>query len=260
MRLIRVMKKELVEQKRNLFIYALTIVLILLIQELAEAFIVKTVSGRGSGGTSYLTNFTAFLFLGGFIITSGVFSQDMFSRIGQHNWLMLPASRLEKFFAKALLTAIAYPIVLTVLFTVTSLIVELLALLLFGSPLTMFNPISRYTGQLILHYIATQSLFLLGATYFRKAHFFKTLLAIGVIGIGFAMLSTLLVRIAFAPYTTGFFGFNFTIQSYTLHGQTPAIIIFKWIFTLLYWIGMPIFCWFTAYLRVKEVEATDAIQ
>ncbi len=260
MRLIRVMRKELVEHRRNLLIYTLTVALLLLVQELADAFIVKAVSGIGSGGTTYLTNFIAFLFLGGFIITSSAFSQDMFGRTGQHNWLMLPASQWEKFFAKALLSAIAYPIALTLLFSVASVLIELLALVLFGSPFTPFNPISPYIRKLILHFVATQSLFLLGATYFRKAHFFKTLLAIGVIGIGFAMLTTLFARIAFAPYSSGVFGFHFRIDSYTLWAQNPALHTIKWIYTLLYWVVMPLFCWFVAYLRVKEVEATDAIQ
>ncbi len=260
MRLVRVLRKELQESKRSLFIYGITIVLFFFVQEVGGAFLIRLSGGSIRSNADYLGNFVGFLFLGGFIITSIIFSEDMFSRVGQHNWLMLPASRLEKFLAKGLLTAIAYPIALALLFTVASVVVEALALLFFGNPFTMFNPLTRTVGGMLLHYVATQSIFLLGATYFRKTHFIKTVLSIGVIGIILGIVATIFFRIIFAPYFTGPYGFNFSIESYGSFEQMNIIKVGKWVGTIVYWFIMPLFCWFTAYLRVKEVEATDAIQ
>lgn len=260
MRFARVLNKEFQENKRNLFIYSITIILFLLVQEVGGALILRLTGMPPTPGDGYLSNFSIFLFLGGFITTSIIFSQDMFSRIGQHNWLMLPASRFEKFMAKSLLTAIAYPIALGVLFTVTSLLTEALALLLFANPFEMFNPISKHVGLLMLHYVATQSIFLLGATYFRKNHFVKTVLSLGIIGIILGVLATIFVRIFFAPYFTGPFGFHVSIDPSWMNNHQSLITVGRWIGNILYWAALPLFCWFTAYLRVKEVQSTDAIQ
>lgn len=260
MKFVRVLNKEIQENKKNLFIYALTIALVLFVQEVGGAFFIKMTGGIQSSENGYLTNFTGFLFLGGFITTSIIFSQDMFSRIGQHNWLMLPASRLEKFLAKGLLTAVAYPLALIILLTVVSLVVEAITLLFFGNPFMMFNPWSRYVDITMLHYVVTQSVFLLGATYFRKTHFVKTVLSLGIIGIILGILGTVFVRIIFAPYFTGPLGFHFSLDSYVMNEHLTLVKIAKWIGYIFYWALLPLFCWFTAYLRVKEVQATDAVQ
>jgi hypothetical protein len=260
MKFVRVLNKEVQENKKNLFIYALTIALVLFVQEVGGAFFIRMTGGIQPAENGYLTNFIGFLFLGGFITTSIIFSDDMFSRIGQHNWLMLPASRLQKFLAKGLLTAIAYPIALAVLLTVVSIVVEAIALLFFGNPFIMFNPFTRHIGIMMLHYLVTQSIFLLGATYFRKTHFVKTVLSLGVIGILLAILSTIMVRIVFAPYFTGPFGFHFSIDSYVMYDHLTLVRVSKWIGSVIYWAILPAFCWYTAYLRVKEVQATDAIR
>src|SRR3989339_160639 len=112
MRFVRVLNREIQESKRTLFIYSLTIFLVLFFQEMVGAFVTR-MTGNIISDSVYEGSYPGFLFLGGFIITSMVFAQDMFSRTGQHNWLTLPASTEEKFLAKALLTAIAYPLVLT---------------------------------------------------------------------------------------------------------------------------------------------------
>lgn len=260
MKLLNVIRKELIERKKNLFIYALTIVLILLLQEFADAFIRRAVGNVIRNETTYLNNYSIFLFLGGFITTSVMFAQDMFSRTGQHNWLMLPASRFDKFLAKASLTTVGYPLALTALFAVASLLIEALALLFFQNPIHIFNPFTQHIGLLILHYMATQSLFLLGATYFRKAHFVKTVLSLLILSLAITALSALFVRIAFAPYSNGFYGYHFVLDQNLLSQHETLFTIAKWFGYIGYWIIMPVFCWFTAYLRVKEVEATDAIQ
>ena len=259
MRLALVLNREVQESKRNLLIYSLTIFLVLLFQEMLAAFLTRMARGD-IGDSAYLANFPGFLFLGGFIVTSVFFSDDMFSRIGQHNWLTLPASPLEKFLAKALLTSVAYPLALVALFTLSSVVIELLALLVFGSPFSMFNPFTIPIGQMILHYLATQSIFLLGATYFRKAHFIKTVLALGLLGVLMGIVATIFVRILFAPYISGMFGFNFTFDDRILYQYEGLLTVAEWIDRIVYWIMLPANCWVTSYLRVKEVQATDAIQ
>ena len=254
-----VMKKELTENRKNLIIYALTIFLVLLFQGILDAFIAVRTGITFASSARYTENFSLFLFIGGLIITSMAFSRDMFSSIAQHNWLMLPASRFEKFFAKGVLTALAYPVVLTVLFALCGLIIELLTFALFGTPIRLFNPVSPYVLHLAGHYLAVQSVFLLGSTYFRKAHFMKTVLAIGVMGLLIGTFSTLLMRIFFAPYINDLFSAHFVFDSYTMQHHQRLFGVSRWVISILYRLMLPLFCWITAYIRVKEVQATDAI-
>ena len=258
MKMLHLLNKELRENRKNLSIYALAIFLILFIPEMINAFVAKA-TGEGHA-TGYLNSFPAFLFLGGFILTSMSFSQDMFSKNGQHNWLMLPASSIEKFLAKALLTAFAYPLALIVLFTISSIVIETTARVFMGDPFSMFNPFTSDIGRMLLHYLVTQSVFLLGATYFKKTHFVKTVLSLAVLATVVGMLFSLIARIAFAPYFDGLFVPKNMYVSMTILPESGAYTTFKTILSILYWALLAPFCWFTSYQRVKEVQATDAIQ
>lgn len=257
MNFLRVINKEIQESKRSMLIFSLTIFLILFMQGMFTSFMAR----QGGYFTSVYTGmFPGFLFLGGFILTSVFFAQDMFSRTGQHNWLTLPASQAHKFLAKGILTALAYPIALTLLFFGSSIIIESLTLILFKDPISLFNPFVNNTGKMFLHYGVNQSIFLLGATYFRKAHFIKTVLALSLIGIALSIIAAFFIRVAFAPYFTTMFGVRLSFPVNTMQTHSTLTTVARWIANLLYWGVLPIFCWFTAYLRVKEVQATDAVQ
>lgn len=256
---LHVIKKELLEKKRLLCIYAAAVTLILLIQELFDAFIAWQTQFVLPAAENYSGSFSLFLFFGGLILTSTIFAQDLFSKTAQHNYLMLPASQLEKFLAKGLLTAVGYPVVLALLFGISSVGIELITRIFFDSPILLFNPFSRATLQLIGHYLAIQSVFLLGATYFRKAHFVKTVLALGLLGIVVGLFTAALMRIAFAPYMEQLRSMQIMVDASAIQDHQTLFGVFKWIGSLVYWLIVPLFCYFTAYQRVKEVEATDAI-
>ena len=257
MRLLLLFRKELHESRKSLLVYLLTIFLVLLVQEMIGE-ISAQMSGFQYVTSGYGNLFPGFLLLGGFIVTGLLFAQDMFSRIGQHNWLMLPATALEKFLAKALASAFFYPIALTGVFIISSLVIEGLTALLFGSPFDIFNPFDASTGLMLLHYLVIQSVFLLGATLFRKVHFVKTVLSAASIAVILSIIGGVFMRIVFAPYFTGMF-----VLDISFTGDMPdAPVLFRglWIYMqILYWAVLPVFCWITSYIRVKEVQSTDAV-
>ena len=259
MKLHYLLRKEIYEGKKSLLIYSITILLVLFFQEMLGS-IVTTWNGGLNITSWYESNFPGFLFLGGFILTSVFFSTDMFNKSGQHNWLMLPASSGEKFLAKALITSIGYPLALTTLFFVSSAVIETLAKLTTGDNMFLFNPFTKDMGWMLLHYVVTQSVFLLGATFFRKAHFVKTVLSLGLIALAASLVAGLFARIVFAPYFTGLF------QIVDVHFEAMMDISEGWLKTYsvlgqtIYWALLAPFCWAVAYLRVKEVQSTDAIQ
>lgn len=258
MRMVHVLNKEIHESRKALAVYAITITLVLFVVELVSVLVSKAT--WTSHMEIYEGMFPGFLFLGGFIVTSVFFSDDMFSKKAQHHWLMLPATSLEKFLSKALLCAIAYPLALIALFTATSAIGEAIILLFTRDPFVMFNPLKAYIWKMLLHYLVLQSIFLLGATYFRSAHFIKTVLALGVIFIAAGLFMALTVRIAFAPYIEGFFNAAAIRIVEDSNLSIERFGVLKTIFMVFYWALLAPFCWFTAYQRVKEVQSTDAVQ
>jgi len=141
-------------------------------------------------------------------------------------------------------------------------VIEPLQLLFFGNPLTLFNPFTRELASQLAVYWVWQSIFLLGATYFHKGHFFKTILALGVLGIAFAALGLLFVKIVFSlKYGSSLRAFDvvFSFDSLLFNPATGAVGAFRVLGQILYFVVLPLFCWVTAFFRVEEVQATDAV-
>lgn len=254
MRLLLLCKRELAEKRKQIVILTLILFLILLLSELSSVVIAQL---QGLHHIEVYDRYlVTFLFLGGFIATSLAFSTDLFSKRGQHHYLMLPAQNWEKFTSKAFIYVIGYPLFVIILFTLTSLIGETLFLLIFNDSFAPFIPWRKSVLALLLHYVVLNSLFFLGATYFKSAHFIKTVLALLTVIFGFSLLSTLLIRVIFNPYFDSFIMINLD-QLRTLSASFEQL---GRALKLLYWILLAPFCYLVAYFRLQEVEATDAIQ
>ncbi|AEV29076.1 hypothetical protein SpiGrapes_1263 [Sphaerochaeta pleomorpha str. Grapes] len=261
MRFLYVANREIQTRKKELAIYAITVILIMLVNETASA-IYSRYTGNLTHETIYSGFFPGLLFVGGFILTSLVFVNDMFSKEHQNEWLMLPATSLEKFLAKGILTAFAYPVALILVMTIASVFIEALMLLFFGSPFTMFNPLVSEVGSQLAMYFVWQSVFLLGATLFHKAHFIKTVLALFVLAIVMGLLGMLFARIFF-PLITGISPFSrtisFSFSSVQRIEDVAGLRVFITLGKIIYYAVLPLFCWVTAYFKVEEVQATDAV-
>lgn len=122
-----------------------------------------------------------------FFITGLVFSSLSFSEMGTYTrslqYVTLPASRLEKFFAAWLISSVFYFIAATIMLMVSSAFVGMLSALIFKGNFLMFQPFTIHFGETALAYFIAHSIFFLGATWFRKAAFFKTLLTMFVLNI-----------------------------------------------------------------------------
>jgi hypothetical protein len=255
-------KREVKTSQKDLFTYGLVIVLLLFVSETLRSVYARY-AGVSFPAESYNEMFPSFLLLGGFIMSSLIFSEDMFGKDTQHDWLMLPATNLEKFLSKALLMIVAYPIVLVVLFFLISVVTEPIQLIIFGNPMAMFNPFRNGNfGFLLAQYWVWTSVFLLGGTYFRKAHFIKTVLAIGIISLALGALGLLFARIVFAirfGSSLQVFDAMFYLSPVNLNRALSPLKVFSVIGQIFYYVVLPIFCLVTAYFRVEEVQATDAV-
>ncbi len=261
-RLLALLKREWKTGQKDYSTYGLVIVLLLFAFETMQSLVARY-TGSSFPMEVYSEMFPGFLLLGGFITTSMLFSEDMFSKNAQHNWLMLPATNLEKFLSKALVSTIGYPIALTLLFFLTSVVTEPIQLLIFGSPIGLFNPFrDNELWSLLAQYWVWNSVFLLGATFFHKGHFIKTVLAVGVVFLGLGSLALLFTRIVFAikfGSSMQMFDSFMYFDSRYLQDSLTALKVFSGIASVLYYAVLPLFCLVTAYFRVEEVQATDAV-
>ncbi|MBN2048937.1 MAG: hypothetical protein JW760_00720 [Spirochaetales bacterium] len=231
-------------------------------------FILTFLTGiRPSGASVHPGIWTGFLMAGGFITTSLMF-KEMHSKERGHDWAMLPASRLEMFVSRLILSSLGWIIGFTALYWASSSLGEAVNRLVFGHGNALFNPFTRYTLEIALHYFIIQSVFLLGAAYFRKAHFIKTILFINVLNILLAALGLLLLKLFFwRVFTWDIFNENGDFSStmgwinWDLVGQEAEqyFLAFARVMKIIYFSVFAPILWVVAYFRVKEKEVRNGI-
>jgi len=186
------------------------------------------------------------LFVGGILLTSTLF-RDIHHRKQAYQLFMLPASLTEKFLSRLILSTIGYALGLLSIYTITLWLINLLALLLGQYDVTFFNPWCYRIGQSIWQYIVAQSIFFLGAIYFKRYPLIKTILSICIISLLLLCLSGLLswMAIPLSSLAHLMAESNFSVAQVfsTLHiGHLFVSFL------------VAALCWITAYYRFKECE------
>jgi hypothetical protein len=256
------LRREWIINRRDLTIYAAAIFLVLLGNETLSA-IAARYSGTAFNAGVYGSLFAPFLFIGGIIATVSLFHFDLFKRENQHTFLMLPATNLEKFLSKSLVGTILYPVALTLFFVLSSLIIELSLLLIFKNPVTIFNPfMMKEYWSIMARYWVIISLFILGSTIFRKMALVKTALSFTIVVLLSTAVGLLFLRI-FIALRVGthvpLFEALASVDQERLYAVMGKIKAWKIGSQLLSYLIIPIALQLTAYFRLCEVEATDAV-
>ncbi len=143
------------------------------------------------GSLAMLTpTYLTIMFLGGYIFTSSIFSELNEPRKATH-YLTLPVSVTERLASAWLLTGILFPLFALLMIFLIIFLANLIMNLTFD-----FSPFANlFSGNYVnafKTYLVTQSVFLLGAAYFRKYNFLKTLLVLFVFFVAFMIVSGLL--------------------------------------------------------------------
>lgn len=215
-------------------------------------FVTAMIATDGSevGRSFYLSWFGALLFLWGIFATSRAF-RELHDKTRNEAYLLLPASEVEKTVARLLMVTVGLVGFLLVFVGIASLLVEGVRLLLIGERNAYFDPLDPRVWNLIPGYLFFQSMYFLGATWFRKAHLVKTTLALMLICVFLAAFTMLVVRIVFAPYWgDGIFAAELLYQSYenVIEGTRVGLQLL-----------LPILCWSVAWMRVRETQVSDGV-
>lgn len=117
-----------------------------------------------------------FYVLGGLLLTSNLFS-ELHTPSSAFQFLTLPATTFEKLFAAWLISSLLYTIIVMTGLIGLSFFVESVSAMFAGAGInyTLFNPFSADALNSIGTYFVFHSLFMLGAVYFRKNNFLKTI-------------------------------------------------------------------------------------
>ncbi len=138
------------------------------------------------------------LFVGGYIFTSNVFG-EMQQPQRSHQYLTLPVSSTERLVAAWILSAIVFPflawVAMEVIGWMGNVIMQIIA---DQSPFKTTVTSGSWTA--IKVYMVTQSVFLLGAAYFRKHNFIKTILALFVFSVIVQAVMGLSAWLIFNPF------------------------------------------------------------
>ena len=202
-RILLLLKAELLQGKRRP----------LLVGAVAFAFmtfLVLTLPDKDTGGFQdheflniYYIWYPIFLLIGGFIFTSYAFSQ-LDEKPGAHHYLTLPASTLEKFVSKWLITSVGFAFVYTVAFWLAATIINMISQVVYNATpfaFSLFNNIDGFETEtpflFVKIYLAVQTIYLVGAIMFRKYVVFKTPLAGLGITLAFAFVVVLIARVVF---------------------------------------------------------------
>jgi len=213
---------------------------------LFTGFILENIFSSNKVFDSHTGNYTFFLLIGGFILSSLAFN-DLSNPLRRYNYIMLPASTFEKFVSMWLLTCAGWIILFTLAYTVYALIANSIGHLFFKNMTFLaFEPLAKVTVNSIKYYIVFQAVFLVGAVHFRGYVFPKTIFTLLVFG----MVCGLIFYLIMADIIHSDFecpgDFN-PLQGGTL-GQIWQVVMW-----LVWWVMAPL-CWIITYIGLKEQE------
>lgn len=198
-------------------------------------------------------------YIEGFFLIGALYASMAFSGLSGRSksvpTLMLPASTTEKYLVKWLATV---PLFIAVYFLLC-IVADWIRLIfvsevygysngtmpfesmLFGN--TRINDIpARYGWMVLMGFLAVQSFFLLGAVYWRKHHFIKTLASVGVIAAIYIGFGTFIMDTFSDP------GKIYTDPEF-MRSQKAGEVVFYWLTGLI-----AVFNYLLAWLRLRETD------
>jgi hypothetical protein len=225
--------------------------------------ILNLLSGSaGSSQTAHQTYFSMLLFWGGLIVTSLSFT-EIHRAPQNYFYLTLPASPLEKYLSKLLLTTLGYMLVSLAGYFLVSVLALALKWVLFHTSAPLFNPFYPAIGQALLSYLIANAVFLFGALFFRKTHFIKTSLSLIAFFFALFVFTAIVISLVFFDRLPAGLASNFRInvdlsELFSGHLNQWA----GWWLNLLKFAACFVitpFFWVAGYFRLKESEVRNGV-
>ena len=197
-----------------------------------------------------------FLFGSGFIVTTRAF-QELDDAKAAGTWLMIPASTFEKFSSRLFLTSIGYVAGSMLVYFMVAVISKGLNQMIFEFSHPLFNPLDPWVRYNAALYLVLQSLFLVGAIYFRRFAYVKTILFLSLLSlvflIGLFVMSKWILGDNIRALLSGEYLISWELLSMQWAGQIRDALLF-WI-KIGFWGVLAPLCYVITYFRLREIEA-----
>jgi hypothetical protein len=242
-RLVGLLRNDVLRSYRSVLVISGTAALVALVVSLSGAYD----GDVGQGPLFYRVFFIAALFAWGTIATSSSFS-DLHGRGTNASFLLLPASALEKTLSRLLIYTVGLIVYLFAFTTALSWVLEGINTLWIGERREFFSPFDALAWSLLPHFLVAQALFFLGAAWFRKVQFVKTVGAVIGIVMGLCVIAVALGWLVGPPSCVNAECYEFPLFDWLTEAAPVA-----------YFYLLPPFCWFVAWLRVTETQVSHGI-
>jgi ABC-type antimicrobial peptide transport system permease subunit len=198
--------------------------------------------------SNYRGAWLVLLFAWGPIVASFAF-RELHDKTRNANWLLVPASALEKIVARGIWVTFGAFVFLLLYMTLVSALIEALHALAFGSARPLFHPLQGSVWTPFGHFLVVVSLYFAGAAWFRRAQFFKTTLVLAVIPI-------VLIVLLREDLTATAMAWFLELGAWGDPGVRRFTLV---ALQLLYFVALPAFCWFLVWLRIRESQVSHGI-
>ncbi len=221
--------------------------------------IVGGLFGNSPDGRGQFWWFYVFLYGWGIVIAGSALT-ELHDRTKNESFLLLPASMLEKTLARFALVTLGFYGFFLVFATVLALVTQTVDFALLGRSIRWFPAHGDLNWIAWGNLFVVQSVFFLGAAWFRKAHVFKTALAVAVLGFGFFVFGLIVTFLLLPQFRDGW-GVTFhDHEAFAIYAAYPAVLdALSVVVQIAYYAGLPLLCCFVAWLRVKETQVSHGV-
>ncbi len=191
-----------------------------------------------------------FFFIFGIFQTGGVYT-EFAQPATRQDYLLLPASHLEKWVSRWFRTLPLYILAFTLIYWVASWIMNLICLAAFGEFYLTFQPFHNEIFSFWKIFIVIHAVFSIGAIHYNKAATMKTTLTLFILLFAISLIGGMTAWSLFQSMTEGgviikpAFSFKLSEHMNYLLGITGKIIL---------WFGLVPLFWWISYLKLNEKE------
>ena len=198
----------------------------------------------------HLTWYGIFFFVFGIFHTGGVYN-EFAQPATRQDYLLLPASNLEKWASRWLRTLPIYILSFTIIYWVASWFLNLVSYLGWGEIHSVFQPFQSSIWEYWQVFIVAHAVFLIGAVHFNKAATIKTALTLLIIQTALSFIVGVAAWLIFQSWSiddsmvNSSFGFNLSEHVDLWLGKVGKLIL---------WLVLVPFFWWVSFLKLKEKE------
>jgi hypothetical protein len=234
-------------QNRLLVVAAAAGLLVLLLLSLSAA--------GHAGDRVHQRLYPLMLFATGFILTGQAF-RELRDPQSAMAWMLLPAGTFEKWFSRLFLTGAGYAVAFTMAWCLITVLADIINRSLFSLACPWFWPFQPMVVVSIGLYTVLQSLFFVGAIYFRRLAFIKTMLFLMLLGLALVVFGLVGFKAILGSDMMGLAdkGGIHVGRDLALLWNDDVETRLLWIWRIAFWGLLAPCCWAISYLRLKEFE------